>query len=237
MVSPVLTDTPETWRNIQTVCETIQRLGGNTNARTGGHIHIGTQDSLGNDPGKLRRVAEICAWSEDLLFRLAANTDGKRRTRLRSRDGTLKHRGAVVGYRCCGPLGRGAAMQSGHSFALNFQHISRQGGGTIEFRHFDGTLDPVRLQQNIKLAVAIVKKAAELAGGVGIPRERNQLGKHRSEGDPQDQLLRDFATFLFADPRDRLGLYSLYVASSWQPSPAQVDARPGRRMRSALHLS
>ena len=234
VVSPILTDTPEIWREIQTVCETIKGLGGKTNAYTGGHIHIGT--TTRHDREKSRRVAEICTWAEDLLFRVAANTDGRRLAGSLSRNGTLKHRGAVIGYQWCRPLQSLSPEQQlllpiDHDSAVNFR------GTTIEFRHFDATIDPVRLQNNIKLAAAIVDKAAGLAEGAEIPRERNPLGKHRFRGDPQDRLLREFATFLFADPRDQLGLYSLYVASRWQPGPRQIPRAPVRRMaREVAHV-
>ena len=231
VVSPILNDTPATWVQIQTVCQTIKALGGKTNARTGGHIHIGTGADRGSEANKHFRVVEICAWSEDLLFRVASNTDGRRLPRLLSRNGALKHRGAVVGYEWCGPLGKFGNMQNGHHYALNFQHTNPRRSGTIEFRHFDSTIDPVRLQGNIMLASAIVNKAAGLASSEQIPKERNPLGTHRSKEDPQDRLLREFAAFLFPDPRDRLGLYSLYAASSWQPSPAQVRLSPIRRIR------
>src|ERR1035437_7822449 len=41
IVSPVLTDTPETWRDLQVICATVKKHGGRATKRTGAHVHVG----------------------------------------------------------------------------------------------------------------------------------------------------------------------------------------------------
>src|SRR6202158_1662354 len=186
-----------------------------------GHVHVGA-DSAGmdHDVGRFRRVANACAWAEDLMYRLAAATG----------RGGRRHRGAGNGYRWCGPMGAGQfeeaqsvnelASQVGasHGFGLNYGNLldSRR---TIEYRYFDSSLDPARLQANIKLACWITKRASTLPDSA-IPTERVRLGSH-ADGqvtDSNDGLLRRFADTIFVRPQDKLKLYWLFQRSAWQPA-------------------
>ncbi len=225
VVSPVLTDTPETWAQLERVCQVLQAHGARTSGRTGGHVHVGV-DSAGmdHDVNKFRRVAKVCAWAEDLLYRLAAATGQRGRS----------HRGSTNGYRWCGPMGSGQFEEAqgltdlanrvgaSHSVGLNFGNILDR-NRTIEYRYFDSSLDPARLQANIKLACWITKRAAELPD-TALPPERTPLGSHRSPRDPDngDRLLRRFADLVFVRPRDKLKLYWVYQRSAWQRTRAGV---------------
>jgi len=219
VVSPVLRDTPETWAQLERVCQVLQAHGARATGRTGGHVHVGV-DSAGmdHDVNKFRRVARVCAWAEDLIYRLAAASGQRGRS----------HRGSTNGYRWCGPMGSGRFEEvqglsdlanrvgSSHSVGLNFGNILDR-NRTIEYRYFDSSLDPARLQANIKLACWITKRAAELPDSA-IPQERTPLGSHRSPCDPDqgDRLLRHFADLIFVRPIDKLKLYWLYHRSAWQ---------------------
>ncbi len=225
VVSPVLHDTPETWAQLERVCQILQAHGARATGRTGGHVHVGV-DSAGmdHDVNKFRRVARVCAWAEDLIYRLAAATGQRGRS----------HRGSTNGYRWCGPMGAGrfeevqglsdlaSSVGSSHSVGLNFGNILDR-NRTIEYRYFDSSLDPARLQANIKLACWVTKRAAELPDS-SIPQERIALGSHRSPRDPDDgdRLLRRFADLIFVRPKDKLKLYWLYQRSAWQRTRARA---------------
>src|SRR6202165_3938477 len=172
VVSPILQDTPETWAQLERVCQILQGQGARASGRTGGHVHVGV-DSAGmdHDVNKFRRVAKACAWAEDLMYRLGAATGQRGRS----------HRGSTNGYRWCGPMGSGQFEEvqglsdlanrvgSSHSVGLNFGNILER-NRTIEYRYFDSSLDPARLQANIKLACWVTKRAAERPD-TAIPRE------------------------------------------------------------------
>src|SRR2546428_6999171 len=225
VVSPILQDTPETWAQLERVCQILQAHGARASARTGGHVHVGV-DSAGidHDVNKFRRVARMCAWADDLLHRLAAATGQRGRS----------HRGSTNGYRWCGPMGSGQFEEvqglgdlanrvgSSHSVGLNFGNILER-NRTIEYRYFDSSLDPARLQANIKLACWVTKRAAELPD-TAIPRERTPLGSHQSPRDPDDgdRLLRRFADLIFVRPKDKLKLYWVYQRSAWQRTRARA---------------
>ena len=221
VVSPVLRDTPETWEQLERACAILRENGARVTARTGGHVHVGA-DSAGmdHDVGRFRRVANACAWAEDLMYRLAASTG----------RGGKRHRGAGNGYRWCGPMGAGQfeqaqslsdlAMRVGasHGVGLNYGNIleSRR---TIEYRYFDSSLDPARLQANIQLACWITKRASTLPDSA-IPTERVRLGSHADGqvSDTGNHLLRRFADLVFVRPQDKLKLYWLFQRSAWQPA-------------------
>ena len=154
------------------------------------------------------------------MYRLAAATG----------RGGRHHRGAGNGYRWCGPMGAGqfeeaqslnelaSRVGASHGFGLNYGNLldSRR---TIEYRYFDSSLDPARLQANIKLACWITKRASTLPDSA-IPTERVRLGSHAAGqvDDSGDNLLRRFADTIFVRPQDKLKLYWLFQRSAWQPA-------------------
>jgi len=219
LVSPVMRDTPEPWRQLEQVCPILRDNGARVTARTGGHVHVGADSAnMDHDVNRFRRVASVCAWAEDLMYRLAAGS---------GRSGR-QHRGAGNGYRWCGPMGSGQfensqdlsdlayRVGSSHGVGLNYGNILEQ-RRTIEYRYFDSSLDPARLQANIKLACWVTKRASELPDSA-IPTGRVRLGTHRSapDSDHGDRRLRRFADMVFVRPKDKLKLYWLYERSAWQ---------------------
>ena len=152
------------------------------------------------------------------MYRLAAGTG----------RGGRQHRGAGNGYRWCGPMGSAQfesaqdlsdlayRVGASHGVGLNYGNILDH-RRTIEYRYFDSSLDPARLQANIKLACWVTKRASELPDSA-IPHERVRLGTHRSapDSDQGDRLLRRFADMVFVRPKDKLKLYWLYERSAWQ---------------------
>ena len=221
VVSPVLRDTAETWDQLERVCSILRDHGARVTTSTGGHVHVGVDSSgLDHDVNRFRRVASTCAWAEDLLYRLAAGTgpDGRR------------HRGVSNRYQWCGPMRSGDfenaqdlgdlayRVGASHGVGLNYQNITG-GRRTVEYRYFDSSLDPARLQANIKLACWITRRAGELPDSA-IPRDRVRLGSNRDATDQRqgERLLRRFADLIFVRPQDRLRLYWLFQRSAWQPA-------------------
>src|SRR5438105_4293548 len=221
IVSPVMQATPETWEQLERVCQILRANGARTTTRTGGHVHVGADSAnMDHDVNRFRRVANVCAWAEDLMYRLAAGTG----------RGGRQHRGAGNGYRWCGPMGSAQfenaqdlsdlayRVGASHGVGLNYGNILDH-RRTIEYRYFDSSLDPARLQANIKLACMITKRASTLPDSA-IPTERVRLGSHANGQveDTNDGLLRRFADTIFVRPQDKLKLYWLFQGSAWQPA-------------------
>ena len=202
------------------VCSILSAHGARVTTQTGGHIHVGVDSSgLDHDVNRFRRLASTCAWAEDLIYRLAAGTgpDGRR------------HRGVGNRYNWCGPMRSGDfenardvgelayRVGSSHGVGLNYGNITG-GRRTIEYRYFDSSLDPARLQANIQLACSLTRRAAELPDSA-IPSDRVRLGSNSDAVDQRqgEHLLRRFADMVFVRPQDKLRLYWLFQRSAWQP--------------------
>ncbi len=174
VVSPVLRDTPETWEQLERACAILRENGATVTTRTGGHVHVGA-DSAGmdHDVGRFRRVANACAWAEDLMYRLAAATG----------RGGRRHRGAGNGYRWCGPMGAGqfeeaqslnelaSRVGASHGFGLNYGNLldSRR---TIEYRFSSTRGGRSSIATSIPASILLVFRRISSwpAGSPSVPR-------------------------------------------------------------------
>ncbi|WP_051276688.1 amidoligase family protein [Desulfovirgula thermocuniculi] len=197
LVSPVFRDTPEAWRQIEEICEIVRRHGGRATARCGAHVHIGNLP-LDHDPALWERLAALNRAYEDVIYRMAAGGESGGR-----------HRGT----RYAVPLSRisGGPQQAGHYGAVNARPH------TVEFRYFNGTLDPRQIQANVRIAHAMVRAAADPS--VGIPAEQRALGTTRgNRGEARHSTVRRFLDTIFTRARDKLSALWLYATSRWQPA-------------------
>lgn len=216
VISPVLRDTPEAWRQIERVCEIIRRHGGRVDRRCGAHVHIG-HTPLDSDTHRWYRMHRLLGGFEALLYRLAAGgTSGGR------------HRGTAFARPGAAILLSGRRPSTAQDVR---QTLNRSGGRfgavnvrthTIEFRHFNGSLDPRQIQTNIRIANAVVMAALGLRPthprSRFLPERGVPLGSVRD--DPSHIHVRRFVDALFARPRDQLAVLWLYATSRWQGAPA-----------------
>ncbi|MBR3199066.1 MAG: amidoligase family protein [Bacilli bacterium] len=68
VISPIMRDNEETWRDIKKICTYLRRKFVVTSDNAGGHIHVGAH-ILGNDHNKWRKFIKTYAAYEDILFR------------------------------------------------------------------------------------------------------------------------------------------------------------------------
>ncbi len=229
VISPILHDTPSTWDALAKVCTILKDLGATTSIRTGFHVHVGTASSgIEDDVDAFRRIGKLCSYAEDLLYRISGT----------NRDGAeVVHRGAYTAYSWCTPVDETALTPEGsvqvesqqlvtHSAKPVLRHSSRF--ATLEYRYFDGTIDPRRMQQYIALCCALTARAGEIDNSI-IPDETHPLGEqYGNSPDPRsttDDVLATFAAILYPVPSDRRGLYALYQRGSWQPDIDQAQQR------------
>ncbi|WP_460355639.1 ICP22 family protein [Actinoallomurus acanthiterrae] len=177
LVSPILFDEPETWQAIAKVCEIVTSHGGKVDFSTGGHIHVSTHDydHIVENHHSVMRMADSYM---DTLFRLGQNPDA------------YQHRGVAycqpneqltTGYASIGEV---TAGDDGHSLAVNMSGM-HEGKQTdhIEFRMWDGSLDPAVIQTRVKLSLALTEAAFRQANGLLPPNGglRDPLGAHLEE--------------------------------------------------------
>ncbi len=177
VISPILHYTPSTWDAFAKVCSIVKDLGATTSIRSGLHVHVGTASSgIEDDADAFRRIWKLCSYAEDLLYRISGT----------NRDGDeVMHRGAYTAYSWCTPVDATALspaalpqveaheVVSGSAKPV-LRHSSRF--ATLEYRYFDGTIDPCRMQQYNALCCAIPARAGEIDDSI-IPDETHPLGE------------------------------------------------------------
>jgi hypothetical protein len=152
IVSPVMFDEPETWTNIEKICEILNRHGAIANRGSGNHVHVGLKD-YDHTVANHNRLLNSFARNEDLIYRLSSSPERG------------KHRG--FGY--CRPntfsstpytrVTAASHASNSHGIALNMQSVFGRNSDHIEFRTFDSTLNPAIIQTHIAMSVLMVEGA------------------------------------------------------------------------------
>ncbi|MDF3003308.1 MAG: hypothetical protein K0Q48_3427, partial [Bacillota bacterium] len=160
LISPVLTDTPETWRQIQIVCEVAKRHGAFVNEDTGGHVHIGAEESLDGKRQRWRRFFKTAVGFESVFHRLAGGEQGRFRgggyalsAISQNREGLntrLPDQGTISDFQA--EIG---SLDLHRYRSINLESFTSN-KKTIEFRAFNGTITPGVIQANVKYAAGVI---------------------------------------------------------------------------------
>lgn len=199
VVSPVFRDTPEAWRQIETICDVVRRHGGSVSYNCGSHVHIGSARPLDGDSERWDRILRICRENEDLLYRLAAGGD----------ELGGQHRGTNYAR----PVGNLVSIGRGSRY-----HAVNRRANTVEFRYFNGTLDPRQIQTNVRLAHGMIQAAARPDTDTRLRGRAMRLGG-RVNRDPSREShteVRNFLDTIFTRARDKAAVLWLYASSRWQ---------------------
>ena len=182
IVSPVMYDEPDTWENIEKVCEILRRNGAFASRGTGNHVHVGL-NNYDHKVANHNRLLNSYARNEDLIYRLSMNPERG------------KHRG--FGY--CQPnslpstpyarISAAAASNNSHGTAINMQSVNGRDSDHIEFRTYDSTLNPAIIQTQIAMSVLMVEGALRGTHNPAPAEGRIPLGK-RLELNPRRRVLR-----------------------------------------------
>lgn len=234
VVSPVLSDTPEAWRQIQVVCEVIRRHGGRIDRRCGAHVHIGAAP-LDHRRQAWRRLVQMAAGFEDVLYRIAAGGESQGQLRgtgyaapVASDYGTILNRFPRIEND--GDLQRFVNRANPSRYrGLNLANVGSSRCNTVEFRYFNGTMDPRQIQANVKLASAMVHAAdtVRTRGADANTRTRGEMLREqpatplgtnavRRADDGDHSAVRRMLDVLFRNPRDMAAVLRYYLQSQWQ---------------------
>lgn len=214
IVSPPLRDTPETWAQIQKVCEVAKRHGARVDSRCGAHVHVG-KTPLDQNRTRKHRLLKLVAGNEDIFFRMAAAgemggqfrgfhyvdpiANNWRATRART-DEEAERRIGIRGQTSSYP-------------AINMRNE------TVEFRYFNGTLTPEQIQANIKLAYNTVSAAAITQRSNSrsrfIPSAPMAVGNHASGSRDDISSVKGFLDAVFTKSKDKVSALRAFVGSQW----------------------
>lgn len=184
LVSPVLTDTPETWENIAKICEVAKRHGARINTRCGGHVHVGI-NNLDHARQRWKRFFRSIAGSEEAIYRFSGGTEGIIRSghhhyatpfanQARQAARSTHQFEDLNGLRSMlTPYGRDRYQ------GINLTNLVRGTRPTVEFRYFNGALDPGQIQANVKLAAGIMQASEQARGRVPAAEPGAETRKRR----------------------------------------------------------
>lgn len=159
IVSPILDDSATSWEQIRLVTEIVNRNGASVNTSTGSHVHVSSGSYL-NSTAKHAELLRFSQRNEDMLYRMSSNPrTGRHRGTSWCQPNTIDNYETInssvnYGHRVLG-------QHSSHGVALNMEasampELTRN---HIEFRTWDGTLDPSIIQAQVMMSVAMTDAA------------------------------------------------------------------------------
>lgn len=169
IVSPVLYDTPDNWRQLEKTTEILRRHGAKVTNRCGGHIHIGIAP-LDHRTYSWQRLARIGVSFERQFYRMGgADSESYRQS---GQPG--QHRGSSYAK----PLERISFGGNAEATAArrqisserykifnttNIDHMNpRLRKPAVEMRYPNGSIDHRQIQAQIQVANAVVHQAAAI---------------------------------------------------------------------------
>ncbi|EOD01460.1 amidoligase family protein [Caldisalinibacter kiritimatiensis] len=229
LVSPVLRDTPETWEQIEKICEVAKRHGARINYKCGGHVHV-SMEPLDTARQRWRRFFKAIKGYEETIYRASGGNEGRIRSGHSYYAMPFNER-ASYGTR------RRVTMESEsdvHSlvedignrnryYGINLTNIHRPDKpNTIEFRYFNGSLDPATIQANIKIAAGIImasekvrsKDLRDAPTPETMKRRGNMLNNARNERN--NQSLMEFLDIFFSRKRDKEHVLGVLARNTWR---------------------
>lgn len=232
LVSPILRDNPETWQQIERICEIANRYGARVDQRCGGHVHIG-MEPLDTARQRWRRFFKIMSGYEECIYRAAGGDLGRVRsnsneyaTRFRERaEFGINHRVSLNNEYDVRNLTRAV---SGHNryYGINLTNISDNRRDTVEFRYFNGSLNPKQIQANVKLSAGIMtaarkcrtKDISSIGYEVSEPfKRRGKIINEYNTTSPRTQnKLAEFLDVIFTRKKDKDALISVLAKNSWK---------------------
>lgn len=234
IVSPVLKDDPQSWRELQQVVEVIKRHGGRVSESCGGHVHVG-MDPLDNSRQRWRRLKKLICGYEKVLYRLSAGEFRNvrpnaiahyampiagRLEQVTDRRVNIAEDSGISGIR---NVARTMMVRNTRYQSVNFENLANEGRPpTVEFRTFNGTLDPAQIQQNVRVSVGIMEAAKNAKVNDSHTRKRGEILKNTDTQEPitpgenDHNMVKKFLDICFPRVKDKESILGQYARSTWQ---------------------
>jgi hypothetical protein len=222
IVSPIMYDEPRTWRNLQRVCEIIQRHGGTATVRTGGHVHVALPD-YDHTVENHNRLLSLVNANREVMYRMAQNPAARAH---RGISWCRPNENPGPGYSSFTSM---RSRNQGHSLGVNFESVAGNSSDHVEFRMWDGSLNPAVIQTQIKLSLGIADAASRGARPalrpepLGTHRWRNrqilrEQGRRRLRGEDwlaDTRGFRGMVDTIFHRSRDKAQATALFAVTRW----------------------
>lgn len=166
IISPIMTDSPKYWQELQEICQYLSKNGADTTHHAGGHIHISTC-GLGSEVASWRQFLKLYMLYEGVIFRFA-NGD-----KINGRICQMKYAIPIADYlhNKLGKINSASSLQDIRDILISmqydeYQHLTRRTAinftnadfkypdynyekNTIEIRSPNATTDATIWQNNI----------------------------------------------------------------------------------------
>lgn len=228
LVSPVLKDTPETWRAIEKICEVAKRHGARINSQCGGHVHA-SMDPLDTARQRWKRFFRTIGGFEDVIYRLAGGTEGRIRSGS-SHYATPFAERAITGINSrfdmtndtdVNNMARNISQRDRY-YGVNLTNIyDSSKPNTVELRYFNSSLDPAQLQANVKIAAGIMmaSEKAKTRSGTDQMIKRGNLLKSQPLGETNrsdHSAIKKLVDIIFTRRKDKDKIISVYAKNQWR---------------------
>lgn len=223
VVSPIMSDTPETWQTLRNVCDIIREHGGVAAVNAGSHVHV-SASNYDHTVENHNRLVGMFHQYQDVIYRLSANPE---RGTHRGAEWCAPNRAPGGGYTT---VASARNNNHGHGLGLNLQSVTGRTSDHVEFRTWDASLDPAVIQTQIKTSLAITEAAFRTAGQPS--GEGETLGSHRrarfqEHGAGRRNLtgeawkadtasFRQFVDEIFTRDTDKEQATALFAVTRWQ---------------------
>ncbi|GAB3623678.1 hypothetical protein GCM10027418_17620 [Mariniluteicoccus endophyticus] len=214
LVTPILSDTADSWAQLREACEAIRAGGGETHG-AGSHTNISSPDYT---PEMAWRLANLARAYEDDLHRMGRTRRSQRHISYAS---TLRDPGPR--WTATGPAAYGNVREAMINLHNVFGPADR---ARIEFRFPDASHDPGVMQAQIRLCAAMTNyvRTNEVE-----PSRHRPMGSSRSEGWTHDLMnqpigefarhteqVRGFIDRLFTSDRERIQIAQLWGRGAYR---------------------
>lgn len=237
IVSPLMKDTPEDWEQLRKVCEILERNGAKATTRTGSHVHVST-GSYGMSTAKHAELIRTVNKNEDIMYRMASSpARGRHRGTQWCAPNTDDQHDEISSELADGHNVLYNVRGNNHNTGMNFGGASNSTykKSHVEFRMWDGSLDPAIIQQQVIMSVATAdladrtviqngssKKSTERRETIGTNKrkEAQALGSRSSHTketfNESNGKAQEFIDSLVRRPEDRANLAALFAITNWQ---------------------
>jgi hypothetical protein len=234
LVSPILQDTPETWKNIEQICEVAKRHGAVINSQCGAHVHIG-MEPLDTARQRWKRFFKGISSYEECLYRFAGGDLGRIRSGHRHYATPFSQRATSTGnsrftlndIQDVNNLAS-RASENNRYYGINLTNIYESGKpNTVEFRYFNGSLNEKTIQANVKLANGVVIASEKARTGnsesedssvsESMKRRGNLLkSESPSYSTREESAIMKFVDIMFSRKKDKDYILGIFSKNSWR---------------------
>lgn len=208
------------------ICDVAKRHGARIDENCGGHVHI-NMEKLDTARQRWRRFFKTIEVYEDCIYRAAVGDLGVVRAAALSyarpfsvranesknihfnmnNDDDVREMARVI-------------SRNNRYYGINLTNIARDRAPTVEFRHFNGSLNPKQIQANIKMAAGIInasEKARFRDTEDEIYKKRGNILKNSStsDGARTKKKMMEFLDIAFPRKNDKKAILNVFKKTNW----------------------